>query len=112
MSMQWTTLMIIIGCALVTMTPRVIPFLVVRNLNLPAPVLKWLSYIPVCILTALVVDNFLIQEGHSLHIDWKVIIVLIPTFLIAIKTRSLSITVIAGVVMMAAVRYFFSVFFS
>lgn len=99
--------MVIIGCALVTMIPRVLPFMVVRNLNLPESVLQWLSYIPVCILTALVMESFLIQNEHSLHIDWQAVIVFIPTLVIAIKTRSLSITVIAGVIMMALVRYFF-----
>ncbi len=99
--------MVIIGCALVTMIPRVLPFIVVRNLNLPESVLKWLSYIPVCILTALVVESLLIQNEDSLQIDWQAVIVFIPTLVIAIKTRSLSITVIAGVIMMALVRYFF-----
>ncbi|WP_046216029.1 AzlD domain-containing protein [Paenibacillus wulumuqiensis] len=107
MTIQWTTLMVIIGCALVTMIPRVLPFIVVRNLNLPESVLKWLSYIPVCILTALVVESLLIQNEDSLQIDWQAVIVFIPTLVIAIKTRSLSITVIAGVIMMALVRYFF-----
>ncbi|WP_458120074.1 AzlD domain-containing protein [Paenibacillus sp. Z6-24] len=107
MTIQWTTLMVIIGCALVTMIPRVLPFMVVRNLNLPKSILQWLSYIPVCILTALVVESFLIQNEHSLQIDWQAVIVLIPTLAIAIKTRSLSITVISGIIMMALVRYFF-----
>jgi branched-subunit amino acid transport protein len=108
MSVDLTIMMVIIGCAFVTIVPRIIPFLVVRNIALPEPALKWLSYVPVCILTALVVENFIIQTDHSLKIDWSVIAVLIPTLLIAIKTRSLSITVISGVVFMAILRFFIS----
>jgi len=99
-------MMVILGCALVTIIPRVVPFLVVRNTNLPESVLKWLSYVPVCILTALVVENFIIQTDHSLKINWPVIIVIIPTLLVAIRTKSLSITVISGVVLMAVLRLF------
>ncbi|MBD1382015.1 AzlD domain-containing protein [Metabacillus arenae] len=106
MTVGLTTLIVIICCALVTIIPRIIPFLVVRNIALPEPALKWLSYVPVCILTALVAENFIIQTNQSLRIDWSVIVVLIPTLLIAIKTKSLSITVISGVVLMAVLRFF------
>jgi branched-subunit amino acid transport protein len=106
MSVNFSIILVIFGCALVTAIPRIIPFLVVRNIALPEPVLKWLSFVPICILTALVVENFIIQTNDSLKVDWSVIAVLIPTLLIAIKTKSLSITVISGVVLMAALRFF------
>ncbi|MGG3124096.1 AzlD domain-containing protein (plasmid) [Priestia megaterium] len=106
MSIDLFTLLVIIGCALVTIIPRILPFAVVRNLTLPQPVLKWLSYVPICILTALVVQNFIIQENHSLKINWPVIIVIIPVLLIAVRTKSLSITVISGVILMAGFRFF------
>ncbi|MDQ0198235.1 AzlD domain-containing protein [Neobacillus ginsengisoli] len=106
MSINLTTVMVILGCALVTIIPRIVPFLVVRNMTLPEPVLKWLSYVPVCILTALVVESFIIQTNHSLKINWSVIIVIIPTLLVAMRTKSLSITVISGVVLMAVLRFF------
>ncbi|MCY8979699.1 AzlD domain-containing protein [Bacillus halotolerans] len=104
MSVNTYILMVIIGCALVTMIPRVIPFLVVRNISLPEPVLKWLSYVPVCILTALVVKDCMIQSNDSLKLNWPAAVVLIPTLLIALKTKSLSMTVISGVVLMAGLR--------
>ncbi len=106
MSIDLFTFLVIIGCALVTIIPRILPFAVVRNLTLPQPVLKWLSYVPICILTALVVQNFIIQENHSLKINWPVIIVIIPVLLIAVRTKSLSITVISGVILMAGFRFF------
>ncbi|MCY9076876.1 AzlD domain-containing protein [Bacillus inaquosorum] len=104
MSVNTYILMVIIGCALVTMIPRVIPFLVVRNITLPEPVLKWLSYVPVCILTALVVKDCMIQSNDSLQLNWPVAVILIPALLIAMKTKSLSITVISGVLLMAGLR--------
>ncbi|MEC1290477.1 AzlD domain-containing protein [Bacillus mojavensis] len=104
MSINAYILAVIIGCALVTMIPRVIPFLVVRNISLPEPVLKWLSYVPVCILTALVVKDCMIQSNDSLTLNWQVTVVLVPTLLIALKTKSLSMTVISGVVLMGGLR--------
>ncbi|MEC1801265.1 AzlD domain-containing protein [Bacillus mojavensis] len=104
MSINAYILMVIIGCALVTMIPRVVPFIVVRNISLPEPVLKWLSYVPVCILTALVVKDCMIQSNDSLTLNWQVTVVLVPTLLIALKTKSLSMTVISGVVLMAGLR--------
>ncbi|MEC1434873.1 AzlD domain-containing protein [Bacillus spizizenii] len=104
MSINTYILMVIIGCALVTMIPRIIPFLVVRNITLPEPVLKWLSYVPVCILTALVVKDCMIQSSDSLQLNWPAAVILIPTLLIAMKTKSLSITVISGVLLMAGLR--------
>lgn len=98
---------LIIGCALVTWLPRVIPFIFVRNVKLPEIVLKWLSFIPVCILSALVIENLLdTDSGRVVTLNWPVFLTFVPTLIIALLTKSLSITVVAGVIIMAAVRYF------
>jgi len=98
---------LIIGCALVTWLPRVIPFIFVRSVTLPDVVLKWLSFIPVCILSALVIENLIDTEsGKVVTLDWPVFITFVPTLIIALVTKSLSITVVAGVIIMAAVRFF------
>ncbi|OLQ46826.1 branched-chain amino acid transporter AzlD [Bacillus licheniformis] len=81
------------------MIPRIIPFLVVRNITLPESVLKWLSYVPVCVLTALVVKDCMLQSQDFLGLNWPVAITLDR-----VKTKSLSITVISGVLLMAGLR--------
>ncbi|WP_019241152.1 MULTISPECIES: AzlD domain-containing protein [Bacillus] len=106
MSISLTVFLVILGSAIVTFIPRVLPFLVVRNLNLPQSVIKWLSFIPICILTALIVDSFLIDGDLSVSIDWNVLFAIIPTLIVAIWTKSLSLTVIFGIVCMAGIRYF------
>ncbi|WP_146548516.1 AzlD domain-containing protein [Rummeliibacillus suwonensis] len=97
---------IIVGCALVTWLPRIIPFIFVRNVKLPEVVLKWLSFIPICILSALVVENLLDTNGSFVTLDWPVFAAFIPTVIVAIRTKSLSTTVIVGVISMAAIRFF------
>ncbi|MEH7238527.1 AzlD domain-containing protein [Bacillus sp. JJ1562] len=107
MSINLSILLIILGCALVTFIPRIIPFIVIRNINLPKIVIKWLSFIPICIFAALIVDSFIIQDESLLSIDWSVLTAIIPTLIIALWTKSLSITVIVGIVSMATVRFLF-----
>ncbi|MBO0992658.1 AzlD domain-containing protein [Bacillus sp. SD088] len=108
MSIQLSILLIILGCAIVTFIPRIIPFIVIRNIQLPEIVIKWLSYIPICIFTALIIDSFIIQDNESLlSIDWRIFAAIIPTLIIALWTKSLSVTVIVGIVCMAIVRFLF-----
>ncbi|PAF16327.1 AzlD domain-containing protein [Terribacillus saccharophilus] len=105
MSINSTVLTVITLSALVTVIPRILPFLLVRNLRLPDAVMKWLSFVPVCILTALVIENLLMQEESRLAIDWTILLILLPTAIIAYKYRSLSMTVVSGVLLMAIYRY-------
>lgn len=97
----WT----IIGCAVVTWLPRIIPFVFVRSVKLPEVVLKWLSFIPICILSALVVENLLNTDHSYVTLDWPVFTAFIPTLIIAVWTKSLSTTVIVGVISMATIRF-------
>lgn len=102
-----TVLLVIAGCAIVTWIPRVAPFLIVRNMKLPDAAIKWLSFIPVCILTALVAASVIDSGEEALPaINWQVLTALIPTLAIALWTKSLLFTVIFGVVTMAFIRNF------
>ncbi|MCS0542762.1 AzlD domain-containing protein, partial [Aeromonas veronii] len=78
MSLNFSILLIILGSAIVTFIPRVIPFIVIRKIGLPKIVIKWLSFIPICIFTALIVDSFIIQDESLLSIDWRVLAAIIP----------------------------------
>ncbi|MEK3764912.1 AzlD domain-containing protein [Solibacillus sp. FSL K6-4121] len=101
--------LLILGCALVTWIPRVLPFILVKNMKLPKIVLRWLAYIPVCILSALVIEGFFEKEDAIVTVQWMNVLVFIPTLFIALLTKSLSKTVIAGVVTMAGFRLFFGI---
>ena len=98
---------ILVGCSLVTLIPRILPFILVRQVELPKPFLKWLTYIPVCILTALVMDELLLEsEFGTIEINVTALLASIPTIVVAFWTKSLSFTVITGVVTMALIRLF------
>ncbi|MEG0439195.1 MAG: AzlD domain-containing protein [Solibacillus sp.] len=103
----WMVL-VILGCAVVTWLPRILPFVFVKNVKMPDVVLRWLAYIPVCILSALVIEGMFVKEAQLVTIDWLHLCAFIPTLLVALVTKSLSKTVVAGVITMAALRFFFS----
>lgn len=103
----WMVL-VILGCAVVTWLPRILPFVFVKNVKMPDVVLRWLAYIPVCILSALIIEGIFVKEARFVMIDWLHLCAFIPTLLIALVTKSLSKTVVAGVLTMAALRFFFS----
>ncbi|GKU84460.1 AzlD domain-containing protein [Niallia sp. NCCP-28] len=100
-------LLLLAGCTIVTLLPRILPFIFVRNFTISKPVEKWLSYIPICIFTGLIVENLLAKTNSGLAINWTVLAAAIPTCLIAIFTKSLLPTVLAGVFSMAFIRFFF-----
>lgn len=101
-------ILLIMGCALVTWLPRILPFVLVKNIEIPDIVLRWLAYIPVCILSALVIESFFEKQSQIVTIQWMNVVAFIPTLLIALITKSLSKTVIAGVLTMALIRFLFT----
>lgn len=106
MTTTWAMFWLIVGCALVTWLPRIVPFMFVKKFELPKVVLRWLAYVPICILSALVFESMLDAEGDFVTLDWLQVGAFVPTLLVALVTKSLSLTVIVGVVTMAALRFF------
>lgn len=104
MTISLSMLGLIIGCMLVTLIPRIVPFLFVRHVRLPKAVIQWLSFIPICILTALIVESILIEGHRSVVLDWQAAAAIVPAILVAAMTKSLSLTVICGVIAMAFIR--------
>lgn len=100
----------LLGCSLVTAIPRMLPFLVMRNMQISEPVLKWLSYIPLCIFSALIIESFMTNGVHGFQIHWLELVAVIATLIISLITRSLLWTVILGVVIMALLRLIFDSF--
>ncbi len=107
MTISDTMLLIMLGAAIVTIIPRILPFVFIRKIELPSLLEKWLTFIPVCIFTALIVDSFLSDGDQLINIDWSALTAIIPTLAVALWTKSLSLTVITGIVVMALLRLLF-----
>lgn len=94
--------------ALVTFIPRVLPVLLLSRRNLPEPVERWLSYVPVAVLAALLAPALFAPAGtfDLTFPDNQAFWVSIPLFAVALFSRNLFVTVLSGMVMIALFRYF------
>ncbi|MCD8793433.1 AzlD domain-containing protein [Staphylococcus gallinarum] len=109
MTISLHMLIIILLCGLVTWLTRVIPFILITKIQLSEKVVKWLSFIPITLFTALIIDGVIEQHdnelGYTLYFPF--IITMVPTILIAVITRSLTFTIIGGILIMALLRWLF-----
>ncbi len=105
MTMRPFVLLIILGAALVTFIPRVLPLVVLSRFNLPDRLIRWLGYVPIAVLAALLAQSILLTNGRlDISPANFSLIAVIPTLLVALRTRSLIGTVLTGVVAMALLR--------
>lgn len=104
MTSEQMVYLVILGSAIVTWVPRILPFVFVSERPLPPLVSLWLSFIPVCIFTALIVDALILQRDGSVYLDWRACLAIGPTLLVAWCTKSLTWTVVIGVVTIAILR--------
>lgn len=97
--------LLILGLWIVNYLPRMFPMLVLSRMNIPEPVIKWLSFIPAAVLSAITAQSILMPD-KQLFISFQneSILSAIPTFAVAVKTRSLVWTLMAGMLSMALVR--------
>lgn len=98
---------VILGGCIVTVIPRVLPIAVISKMNLNPKVEKFLTYIPLSILSSLiVVELFTSDNSISLTTNYKEILAAIPTIIIGFKKKNLLLTVLVGIVSVALIRLF------
>ena len=82
----------------------------ISRVNLLAIVIKWLSFIPITLFTALIIDGVIQQNydhafGYTLNLPY--IIAIVPTVMLAIFTRSLTVTILVGIFVIVCLRLIF-----
>ena len=98
----------ILGMAAVTALPRILPMWLLAERNLPSIVERWLKYVPVTVLSALLLPSILIPQGAiDLGFTNLYLWAAFPTLWIGWKTRSLFGAVIAGMLLVALGRFLF-----
>lgn len=103
MEIRWGVFLIILGSAIVTIIPRVLPLVFLSKITLPKRVEIWLHYIPIAVLASLLAQQLFLQPKIN-YSDW---IAASIAFGAAILTRSLLIAVIAGMLAVMMIRTFF-----
>ena len=99
--------LLILGCGMVTWLPRILPFIFTKKMTFSPFWKKFMTYIPMCILTALFIQSLLVvNEGKLTTINVENLFVSLPTIAVAFFTKSLMWTVVFGIATMTLVRYF------
>lgn len=94
--------------ALVTWLSRITPFILVKYRGLPKIIERFLQYLPVSIVFALILSSITKGGvGQLPTFKWLDLIAVFPTIYIAFRYRNLVVTVIFGVVLVAGLRFIF-----
>lgn len=108
MEVNYTILLIIVGSALVTFIPRVLPLMVISRIQLPDWAISWLKHVPVAVMAALLAQSILLTDDKlAIYENSLSIVASLPVIAVAIFTRSLLGTVLAGIVCMMVLRFIF-----
>lgn len=98
--METSFLTLVVGMGLVTYIPRWLPLAFLARRRLPTWFVEWLDLIPAAILSALLIPA-LVTGGSPRCLDLfrSELWVALPTFVLALKTKSLGATVLAGMLL-------------
>ncbi|WP_235941439.1 AzlD domain-containing protein [Paenibacillus puerhi] len=97
---------ILLGASLVTWLPRVLPLAVLSRVSLPGWLLRYLHYVPVAVMTALLAQEVLTTDGEwAAPAESLKLAALVPTLAVAILTRHLLATVLTGMASMAILAW-------
>lgn len=109
--MTQNELILIIGMMLVTFLPRYIPMLIVGRVTLPDSLFRALRYVPVAVLTAILVPEALTPDALSpdkqimLGLDNAYLYASIISVLIAWRFKNLLLTIGGGLVVFFVWRF-------
>ncbi|MBN2047089.1 MAG: AzlD domain-containing protein [Anaerolineaceae bacterium] len=100
-----TQFLTILGMSAVTAVPRVLPLVALSSVKLPDFLTRWLSYVPIAVLAAMLFPAILMPEGEfALNPQNEYLWVSLPCALLAWKTKNLYAPVLLGVVLIALLR--------
>ena len=101
-------LLVILGASIVTFIPRVIPLIILSKMQIPEWGINWLKHVPVAVMAALLAQELLLTD-HVFSIKDNLVNLgaALPTFAVAIFTKSLLITVLVGILSLMALRILF-----
>jgi branched-subunit amino acid transport protein len=96
----------ILGMLGVTYLPRLLPIWILASKTLPPVVLAWLRYVPVAVLSAMLLPALMVQD-NQLVLGWENLFLwaTLPTLYVARRTRSFFGAVLTGLVTVALIRY-------
>ncbi|KRM91328.1 hypothetical protein FC87_GL001049 [Fructilactobacillus florum DSM 22689 = JCM 16035] len=86
-----------------------IPFIILKKINLPLGVVQFLSFVPIVIMATLWFEGLFIQHlGHLPTINWLNVAASVPTVISAVISKNLLVIVIVGMISLALLRVLLS----
>ena len=103
---QQTIFLTILGMMAVTYAPRALPVLALARSTLPETVIRWLGFIPVAVLSAMLVPSLVMTErGLDFSAENIFLWAALPTFAVCWRTGSFVGAVVTGMGCVALGRY-------
>ncbi len=97
----------IFGMSLITLLIKVIPAMLVSNYKIPEYINKILEFVPLAVLSSMVVQFIIIEDGEiNLSFTNEFLWASVPTLFVTIFFKSLFITIIVGLLSIIFIRYF------
>lgn len=93
----------LLGASVVTLIPRILPFIVLSKIHLPDWGMRWLGYIPVAVMAALLGQSLLVADGRFAP-QPEELLAAVPALLAAYFTRSLLAAVLVGMMVIIVLR--------
>lgn len=101
-----TLLLCVALATVVTLAPKTLPVTFLRGDALPPLLRRWLDFVPVAVMAALVGPDVFIYDGRfDLSTSNLFLLVSIPTFLVAWKTKNYFVTIAVGIGLVILARW-------
>lgn len=94
--MRLEMLLLFLGMAAVTFLPRFLPMALVSRITIPDRAKAFLEYVPVAVLSALVVPAVFAVDGGGVGIETRLLFAAIVVFIFAWKVKNLFGSVVLG----------------
>jgi len=97
---------LIAGMAVTNFVLRASPIQVMSRMDLPEPVRRWLSYVPVSVMAAIVALQVLRPDGHlEISLTNHYLIAAVPTAIVYRFTKSFLGATVVGIITFLALRF-------
>ena len=98
--------MLIAGMAVLTFLPRYIPFALAGKVTLPPWLSQALSFVPIAVLTVIIVQSTLIRDGEiSFTLQNHHLIAAIIAFFVALISKHMFLTIALGLISFALIEW-------
>lgn len=98
--------LLILGMTAVTFIPRVLPLALANRLNLPKTLEQALTYVPIAVLSIIIVQSTLYTKGN-INLDWTnpYLWAVITSAIIAKLQNKLLLSIVAGMAVYSLMRF-------